>query len=119
METAIFARFIISRVLNTVSQLCNVASEMLTYAYLRWKEFFSAGTVVVRQGDRGDKFYIIRGGEVVVTKREEDGSERRVGSLGRGNYFGEQALLHEDRRLATVTAMPPGVECLTLERGYV
>lgn len=86
--------------------------------YLRWQEFFSAGTVVVRQGDRGDKFYIIRGGEVVVTKREEDGSERRVGSLGRGNYFGEQALLHEDRRLATVTAMPPGVECLTLERGY-
>ncbi|CAH2259125.1 jg9980 [Pararge aegeria aegeria] len=81
------------------------------------REFFSAGTVVVRQGDRGDKFYIIRGGEVVVTKREEDAGERRVGSLGRGNYFGEQALLHEDRRLATVTAMPPGVECLTLERG--
>ncbi|XP_052737778.1 cGMP-dependent protein kinase 1-like [Bicyclus anynana] len=81
------------------------------------REFFSSGTVVVRQGDRGDKFYIIRGGEVVVTKREEDGDERRVGSLGRGNYFGEQALLHEDRRLATVTAMPPGVECLTLERG--
>ncbi|CAG9585544.1 unnamed protein product [Danaus chrysippus] len=81
------------------------------------REFFSAGTAVVRQGDRGDKFYIIRGGTVVVSKREEDGGDRRVGSLGRGQYFGEQALLHEDRRLATVTAMPPGVECLTLERG--
>lgn len=74
---------------------------------------------MVRQGDRGDKFYIIRGGTVVVTKRDGDGTERRVGSLGRGQYFGEQALLHEDRRLATVTAQPPGVECLTLERGYV
>lgn len=83
-----------------------------------WQEFFSAGTAVVRQGDRGDKFYIIRGGTVVVTKREEDG-ERRVGTLCRGEYFGEQALLHQDRRLATVTALPPGVECLTLERGYV
>ncbi|XP_045785295.1 cGMP-dependent protein kinase, isozyme 1-like isoform X2 [Maniola jurtina] len=82
------------------------------------REFFLEGTAVVRQGDRGDKFYIIRGGEVVVTKREEDGSERRVGSLGRGDYFGEQALLHEDRRLATVTALHKGVECLTLERSH-
>ncbi|CAH0604635.1 unnamed protein product [Chrysodeixis includens] len=81
------------------------------------REFFSTGTPVVRQGDRGDKFYIIRGGTVVVTKREGDGSENRVGVLRRGDYFGEQALLHEDRRLATVTALPPGVECLTLERG--
>lgn len=85
--------------------------------FMRWQEFFSAGTAVVRQGDHGDKFYIIRGGTVVVTKREEDGDERRVGALRRGDYFGEQALLHEDRRLATVTALPPGVECLTLERG--
>ncbi|KAJ8725588.1 hypothetical protein PYW08_003771 [Mythimna loreyi] len=81
------------------------------------REFFSAGTPVVRQGDRGDKFYIIRGGTVVVTKREDEGGEKRVGVLGRGQFFGEQALLHEDRRLATVTAQPPGVECLTLERG--
>ncbi|RVE50108.1 hypothetical protein evm_005314 [Chilo suppressalis] len=80
------------------------------------REFFSAGTAVVRQGDRGDKFYIIRGGTVAVTKRDAD-VEERVGTLRRGNYFGEQALMHEDRRLATVTALPPGVECLTLERG--
>ncbi|CAK1552103.1 unnamed protein product [Leptosia nina] len=81
------------------------------------REFFASGTAVVRQGDKGDKFYIIRGGTVVVTKRDGDGGERRVGLLRRGEYFGEQALLHEDRRLATVTALPPGVECLTLQRG--
>lgn len=55
---------------------------------------------------------------MVVTKRDGDGNDRRVGMLKRGDYFGEQALLHEDRRLATVTTLPPGVECLTLERGY-
>ncbi|XP_013146031.1 PREDICTED: cGMP-dependent protein kinase, isozyme 1-like [Papilio polytes] len=66
------------------------------------REFFSTGTAVVRQGDRGDKFYIIRGGTVAVTKRDGDGGERRVGALRRGDYFGEQALLHEDRRLATL-----------------
>lgn len=84
-----------------------------------FKEFFSGGTAVVRQGDRGDKFYIIRGGTVIVTKRDGDEPDRQVGQLKRGEYFGEQALLHEDRRLATVTAQPPGVECLTLERGLV
>lgn len=81
------------------------------------REFFSSGTAVVRQGERGDKFYIIRGGTVVVTKRDGDEPERRVGVLRRGDFFGEQALLHDDKRLATVTAQPPGVECLTLERG--
>ncbi|XP_026329932.1 cGMP-dependent protein kinase, isozyme 1-like [Hyposmocoma kahamanoa] len=80
------------------------------------REFFSAGTPVVRQGDRGDKFYIIRGGKVMVTKRDGNEAEQYVGTLGRGEFFGEQALLHEDRRLATVTAQPPGVECLTLDR---
>lgn len=53
----------------------------------------------------------------MVTKRDGDGVERRVGVLKRGEFFGEQALLHEDRRLATCLAQAPGVECLTLERG--
>ncbi|GBP87259.1 cGMP-dependent protein kinase, isozyme 1 [Eumeta japonica] len=83
-----------------------------------FQEFFSAGTAIVRQGDKGDKFYIIRGGTVVVSKREADGEgERRVNTLRRGDFFGEQALLYEDCRLATVTAQAPGVECLTLKRG--
>ncbi|KAF9802374.1 hypothetical protein SFRURICE_009056 [Spodoptera frugiperda] len=80
------------------------------------REFFAAGTPVVRQGERGDKFYIIRGGTVAVTKREGDSGDQLVGTLGRGQFFGEQALLRNAVRLATVTAQPPGVECLTLDR---
>lgn len=45
--------------------------------------------------------------------------EREVGVLSHGKYFGELALLKEDTRQATVTAMTPGVECLVLDRGYV
>jgi cGMP-dependent protein kinase len=45
--------------------------------------------------------------------------ERNVGTLSHGKYFGELALLKEDMRQATVTAMTPGVECLVLDRGYV
>jgi CRP-like cAMP-binding protein len=45
--------------------------------------------------------------------------EREVGTLSHGKYFGELALLKEDTRQATVTAMSPGAECLVLDRGCV
>ena len=45
--------------------------------------------------------------------------DKEVGILSHGKYFGELALLKEDTRQATVTAMSPGVECLVLDRGWV
>lgn len=42
--------------------------------------------------------------------------EEEIRTLGRGDYFGEQALLKEDCRTASIIALPPGVECLTLDR---
>jgi cGMP-dependent protein kinase len=78
-------------------------------------KYFSPGTVIVKQGDRGDKFYIIRAGSVTIT-REGEGV---VGNCGKGEYFGELALLKEDCRQATVTAdAPGGAECLTLKRQH-
>lgn len=81
-------------------------------------EFFPPGQRIIQQGDKGDKFYIISGGNVKITKKEPgDDKERDVGTLSHGKYFGELALLKEDTRQATVTAMPPGAECLVLDRG--
>lgn len=76
------------------------------------REFFNTEEVIVKQGDRGDKFYIILAGTVTVTK-ENVGI---VGTLERGQFFGELALLKEDCRQATVTANAPGAECLSLTR---
>lgn len=42
--------------------------------------------------------------------------EEEIRTLQRGDYFGEQALLKEDVRTASVIALHPGVECLTLDR---
>lgn len=42
--------------------------------------------------------------------------EEEIRTLRRGDYFGEQALLKEDVRTASVIALNPGVECLTLDR---
>lgn len=81
------------------------------------REFYETGATIIRQGDPGDKFYIIRGGRVTVMKREGDKGENRiVRILKRGDCFGEQAIINQEKRLASVIAQEPGAECLTLDR---
>ena len=80
------------------------------------REYFPSGSTIIQQGDPGDKFYIIRNGSVNVIKNESVDVQRLVGILKRGAYFGEQALIHQDKRLASIIANTPGADCLTLDR---
>jgi putative peptide zinc metalloprotease protein len=66
-----------------------------------------AGTVIIRQGEPGDRFYLVRRGRVEVHVRDADGTEQVLGQLGPGAYFGEMALLSDAPRSATVRALEP------------
>ena len=62
----------------------------------------AAGTVLAREGELGDTFFLIESGTAEVTR---DGAP--VAKLGAGDFFGEIALIREERRTATVTATSP------------
>lgn len=61
---------------------------------------FAAGSVLMREGDPGDDFFVIESGLVEVT---QDG--RVLRREGAGEYFGEIALLRDVPRTATITAV--------------
>jgi CRP-like cAMP-binding protein len=67
------------------------------------REEVAPGTAIVREGEPGDRFYLVFAGMLSVT----NDAVRRV--LRPGDYFGEVALTMDVPRTATVTAITPAV----------
>ncbi len=73
------------------------------------------GRTVIRQGELGDRFYVVHRGHIEVTQRDAAGVSNVVDQLDRGDYFGELALLNDAPRNATCRATVP-TELLSLSR---
>ncbi|KAF5293290.1 hypothetical protein FQR65_LT10989 [Abscondita terminalis] len=80
--------------------------------------FYSYGDYIVRQGARGDTFFIISKGRVKVTIKQPNLSEEKyIRTLTKGDFFGEKALQGDDLRTANIICDDPeGVSCLVIDR---
>jgi cAMP-dependent protein kinase regulator len=78
---------------------------------------FNDGEYIITQGERGDSFYIIMEGNARITKSDKPGKgkEKDIATIGKGDYFGEMAILSDSARAASVIAKGK-VKCLTLDR---
>jgi len=67
-----------------------------------------AGDVIIKQGDEGEDYFIIKEGKCKVTRTSKTGSELTLATLGNGKAFGEEALLSETKRNANIVMMTDG-----------
>jgi len=65
---------------------------------------FDAGAAVVAEGEQGRSMFIVRSGELVVSKLVASGRVIRIATLGPGDFFGEMTLIEMQNRSATVVA---------------
>ena len=71
---------------------------------------YSVGQKIVSEGDPGDLFFVIKEGNVVCTLKGKE-----IRRMGKGEYFGDQALLYNSPRTATIVAVDE-VSCVALSQ---
>lgn len=78
-------------------------------------ESFPTDRIILKQGDAGDKFYVIVRGRVEFYVEWGEGRETLLGVMQDGDWFGELALIRRDPRACSARATADTV-CLTLDR---
>ena len=66
---------------------------------------FSAGEIIIREGDPGRSIYVILSGRVRVFTRDSEGNEEELAILEEGQFLGEMSLLTGKSRSAYVSAL--------------
>jgi CRP-like cAMP-binding protein len=84
----------------SVPQVQQVLSNVMQCSY-------KSGETVFKQGEPGDAFYIVYKGKVDIRRPHMVFLSKSVATLGPGQFFGEVALISQERRNATVVCTEP------------
>jgi CRP/FNR family transcriptional regulator, cyclic AMP receptor protein len=92
------------------------AAEMKLLATFSSEERFREGSMVFREGERGDKLYIVLDGRIRISKFIPGVGEEALTVLDRGDFFGEMALIDEGTRSADAKAHESDATVLSIDR---
>lgn len=95
-------------------KLSNMEIHFLTS--LSREERFGPGEVIFREGDPGEKLYVVLDGKVRISKSIPGAGEEALAFLERGSYFGEMALIDRLPRSADARAHTEGAVVLAIPR---
>ena len=92
------------------------AAEMKLLATFSSEERFREGSMMFREGEKGDKLYIVLDGRVRISKFIPGVGEEALTVLDRGDFFGEMALIDEKPRSADAKAHDGDATVLSIDR---
>jgi CRP/FNR family transcriptional regulator, cyclic AMP receptor protein len=70
---------------------------------------FEPAAEVCKQGEAGRAMFLVRHGEVVVCRDDDEGARRKLVRMGAGEFFGEMTLIDVQKRSATVVVEKPSL----------
>jgi CRP/FNR family cyclic AMP-dependent transcriptional regulator len=92
------------------------AAEMKLLATFSTEERFRDGSMMFREGEKGDKLYIVLDGRVRISKFIPGVGEEALTVLDRGDFFGEMALIDDKARSADAKAHEGDATVLSIDR---
>jgi ABC-type lipoprotein export system ATPase subunit len=78
--------------------------QMLQATHQAEKRAYAPGSVIIRQGERVEYFFMISKGEVDILLKRPDCQEITLARMGQGQFFGEIELIHSENSVASVRA---------------
>lgn len=66
---------------------------------------YKKGEYIIREGEKGDTFYVIESGKAQVLRKNDQGEEKIIAVLYPDNFFGEMALLNDKPRNASIRCL--------------
>lgn len=91
--------------------------EINALSTLFWEHRYKKGEFVMRFGEIGDKFCIVKYGLLDVIVRDGEGREKTVNQIGTGDPFGETALIEKEKRIADVVVASDYADVIMIDRG--
>lgn len=102
--------------LKTVDVFQTLTPTELTHvAECTVKRQYQAGETIIRQGEDGEEFFLIAQGRVSISAYRGGEPQRELGTMQRGDFFGERALITGEPRNATIRALDD-VETYVLDK---